>query len=147
MHIRAELIVNAVILLFVNDVDEQVFNIAKIFNSPWLRRVVDEAEAYSAELLEQNVADDVEEDAGDKGAKRAIDDAFFDAAQYQTDLSGRESNRKTSLDPKSAEERRSLWRGKFGSSSLIIDQNSNQELAKKIEMLQKQMAEMQRKMQ
>ena len=49
-----ELIINSVVLLFVNEVDSQVFSIAYIFNSKWLHTVVDEAEEYSDNLLESD---------------------------------------------------------------------------------------------
>ena len=54
------MIVNAVILLFVNDVDEQVFNIVRICNRGWLGKLQDESEAYSSTLLESDVSDDAD---------------------------------------------------------------------------------------
>jgi hypothetical protein len=147
---QTELIVNAVILLFVNDVDEQVFNIVKILNGPWLHKVVDEAETYSAQLLERDIGDNGDEEGVkqvDKGAERAAGEDVFGAAQDQIDLSSRSKETSTTCSSKKSGEQRSMWKGKFGSTSVIVDPNSNEDLVRQVELLQKQMDEMQRKMQ
>jgi len=91
---NTELIVNAVILLFVNDVDEQVFGIVGIMNSKWLNAITDEAEEYSAAVLDQHLRE--------QRSQSAID-AFRRARRFAArSLSGR------TLSPR---DRRRLWRG------------------------------------
>ena len=61
---QTELIVNAVILLFINDVDEQVFSICRIVNSKWVDRMSQKAEEYSESLHERQIAENDEDDDG-----------------------------------------------------------------------------------
>jgi hypothetical protein len=57
-----ELIVNAVILLFVNEVDEQIFKIVQMANRKFLKKVVRQAETYSEALLLQSKSSVGDED-------------------------------------------------------------------------------------
>lgn len=61
---QTELIVNAVILLFINDVDEQVFSICRIVNPKWVDRMSQKAEEYSESLHERQIAENDEDDDG-----------------------------------------------------------------------------------
>ena len=130
----AELIINSVVLLFVNEVDSQVFSIAYIFNSTWLHEVIDEAEEYSDALLQQDVVDDsvLEASKTNAGSER---------------LSGVVSSfRASSQDPSKA----SGGKRKSGASSLRDRSTKNslggsqqRELLVKFESLQRQMSELQ----
>ena len=51
----SELIVNSVILLFVNEFDEQVHGIVGILKSRWLEEVQEEAESFSEQLCHEHV--------------------------------------------------------------------------------------------
>ena len=66
-----ELIVNAVILLFVNDIDDQIYNAVRVINPKWVDRLGKQAEALSAQLIDED-DDEVDEKVGDK--KRDEDD-------------------------------------------------------------------------
>ena len=116
-----------------------MFNIVKILRGSWLRKVVDEAEQYSGQLLEQNVAANSVQKTVNGGDEEAAKDEFFDAAQDQVDSSGFGTGSTYFGGTKS------LWKGNFDSRSVIFDPNSNEDLVRKVELLQKQMAEMQRK--
>lgn len=85
---------NAVILLFVNAVDEQVFGIVGIINSKWLNTITDEAEEYSATLLDQHLRE--------HRSQSAID-TFRRARRF----TARSPTGRT-LSPR---DRRRLWRG------------------------------------
>jgi len=52
---NTELIVNSVILLFVNEFDEQIYGIVEIMKSRWLEEAREEASSYSEELCHVHV--------------------------------------------------------------------------------------------
>ena len=130
-----ELIINSVVLLFVNEVDSQVFSIAYIFNSKWLHTVVDEAEEYSDFLLEQDVVDDsvleVKSQTRPSSSKRLISvaNSLRDSAQDQARASGSGSSSSRSRSMKS--------------SNLRCRESQQQQLMTKFESLQRQMSELQ----
>ena len=133
----AELIINSVVLLFVNEVDSQVFSIAYIFNSTWLHEVIDEAEEYSDALLQQDV----------------VDDSVLEAARDVKSEGGSErlsgvvnGFRASSQDPSKA----SGGKTKSGASSLrgrstksSLGGSQQRELLVKFKSLQRQMSELQ----
>ena len=135
MHV--ELIINSVVLLFVNEVDSQVFSIAYIFNSKWLHTVVDEAEEYSDVLLEQDVVDDsvleaaheAKSETRSSSSKRLISvaNSLRASAQDQARASGSGSSSIRSRSMKSSNLRGS----------------QQQQLMTKFEYLQRQMSELQ----
>ena len=97
---QTELIVNAVILLFVNELDEQVFSIVSICNSSFADRLSNEAEEYSGVLLDQHLNDERRKSTID-----AIRNARFLKAR---------STEARALSPR---DRRNLWRGRMGNNS------------------------------
>jgi len=135
---NTELVINAVVLLFVNEVDSQVFSIAYIFNSKWLHEVVDEAEEYSDALLQQDVVDD--------SVLEAARDAKTEAGSER--LSGvANSLRASSQDLSKASSTSSKRR--LGASSIqsrstksSSGESHQKELLLKFEFLQRQMSEL-----
>ena len=119
--------------------DSQVFNIAYIFNSKWLHTVVDEAEEYSDNLLEQDVVDDSVVEAGAKSetssSKRLgnVANSMRASAQEQARASGSSSKRRLGAS--------SIRSRSMKSSNLRESQQ--QELMMKFEALQRQMSELQ----
>ena len=134
-----ELIINSVVLLFVNEVDSQVFSIAYIFNSKWLHTVVDEAEEYSDFLLEQDVVDDslleaaheAKSETRSSSSKRLISvaNSLRASAQDQARASGSGSS--------------SIRSRSMKSSNLRCRESQQQQLMTKFESLQRQMSELQ----
>jgi hypothetical protein len=132
----AELIINSVVLLFVNEVDSQVFSIAYIFNSKWLHEVIDEAEEYSDALLQQDVVDD--------SVVEAARNVKSEAGPERSDVVN--NSRASSQDPSKA----SGVKRKSGASSLrgrstksSLGGSQQRELLMKFESLQRQMSELQ----
>ena len=97
---QTELIVNAVILLFVNELDEQVFSIVSICNSSFADRLSNEAEGYSGVLLDQHLNDERRKSTID-----AIRNARFLKAR---------STEARALSPR---DRRNLWRGRMSNNN------------------------------
>ena len=121
--------------------DSQVFNIAYIFNSKWLHTVVDEAEEYSDNLLEQDVVDDSVLEAA-HGAKSEtssskrlgnVANSMRASAQEQARASGSSSKRRLGAS--------SIRSRSMKSSNL--SESQQQELMMKFEVLQRQMSELQ----
>ena len=123
------------VLLFVNEVDSQVFSIAYIFNSTWLHTVVDEAEEYSENLLDESVleADDAMiETTGKSKHLSSAANSLRASAQDQERVSGSSKRRLGASSIRSRSEKSSL---------MSISQQ--QELMIKFESLQRQMSELQ----
>jgi hypothetical protein len=97
---NTEIIVNAVILLFVNELDEQVFSIVSICNSAFADRLSNEAEVYSGVLLDQHLSDQRQKSTID-----AIRNARFLKAG---------STEARALSPR---DRRNLWRGRMNNNN------------------------------
>jgi DNA-binding protein YbaB len=140
---HVELIINSVVLLFVNEVDSQVFSIAYIFNSKWLHTVVDEAEEYSDNLLEQDVVDDSVLEAAHEAKSESrstssrqlgsLANSLRASAQDQARASGSSSKRRLGAS--------SIRSRSMKSSNLRESQQ--RELMMKFESLQRQMSELQ----
>ena len=64
-----ELIVNAVILLFINDIDEQIYNVARVIQPKWVAMLGEQADALSAQLLgkDDNDCDADNDSSADSG--------------------------------------------------------------------------------
>lgn len=75
-----ELIVNAVILLFINDIDEQIYNAVRVINPKWVERMGNQADALSAELIETDDGESGE--AVDKSASAA--ENFYNAETWES---------------------------------------------------------------
>lgn len=131
------------VLLFVNEVDSQVFSIAYIFNSKWLHTVVDEAEEYSDNLLEQDVVDDSVLEAAHEAKSEtrsssskglgSVANSLKASAQDQARTSGSGSKRRLGAS--------SIRSRSMNSSNL--SESQQQELMIKFESLQRQMSQLQ----
>lgn len=145
-YMYIELIINSVVLLFVNEVDSQVFSIAYIFNSKWLHTVVDEAEEYSDNLLEQDVVDDSVLEAAHEAksenrsssSKRLgnVANSLRASAQDQARASGSSSKRRLGASSIRSRSMKSTVRSN-------LSESQQQELMMKFEVLQRQMSELQ----
>ena len=124
--------------------DSQVFSIAYIFNSKWLHTVVDEAEEYSDNLLEQDVVDDSVLEAA-HGAKSEtssskrlgnVANSMRASAQEQALASGSSSKRRLGASSIRSRSMKSTVRSN-------LSESQQQELMMKFEVLQRQMSELQ----
>lgn len=78
-----ELIVNAVILLFVNDIDEQLYNAVQVINPKWVGRIDSQADALSSRLLAQATEDDKLENE-EEGNLSDGRDTFYPADTWES---------------------------------------------------------------
>lgn len=81
-----ELIVNAVILLFVNDVDEQIYNAVRVICPKWVARLGEEADELSARLVDKQVENDNKKKDEDKNEDEEanVEETFYPAETFDS---------------------------------------------------------------
>lgn len=72
-----ELIVNAVILLFINDIDDQIYNAVRVIRPKWLEMIGNQAGALSAKIVEK----DVDDTPGEVEKPTKVDETTFYPAE------------------------------------------------------------------